>query len=60
MDLDFEISKCETKLELARMSLKKIVKTESQPDYEENVPAHVRMANEDKVGIDRFRRFKLP
>jgi valyl-tRNA synthetase len=49
VDLDLEISKCEKRLELARLSLEKIVKIESQADYEDTVPANVRIANEDKV-----------
>ena len=49
MDLEKEISKCEKKLDLARLNLQKIVKIESQPEYEETVPANVRTANDDKV-----------
>ena len=49
MDLDKEIAKCEKKLDLARLNLQKIVKIESQPGYEETVPANVRTANSDKV-----------
>ena len=49
MDLDKEINKCDKKLDLARLNLQKIVKIESQPEYEETVPANVRTANEDKV-----------
>lgn len=49
MDLDKEINKCEKKLDLARLNLQKIVKFESQPEYEETVPANVRTANDDKV-----------
>ncbi|OSD00306.1 hypothetical protein PYCCODRAFT_1437437 [Trametes coccinea BRFM310] len=48
VDLDSEITKCEKKLALAQMSLSKIVKTESQEDYESTVPANVRLANEEK------------
>jgi valyl-tRNA synthetase len=44
-----EIAKCEKKLDLAQMSLHKIIKVESQVDYEETIPANVRLANEDKV-----------
>ena len=49
MDLDKEIAKCEKKLDLTRLNLQKIVKIESQPEYEETVPANVRTANSDKV-----------
>ena len=49
MDLEKEINKCDKKLDLARLNLQKIVKIESQPEYEETVPANVRTANEDKV-----------
>ena len=49
MDLEKEINKCEKKLDLARLNLQKIVKIESQPEYEETVPANVRTANDDKV-----------
>ncbi|KIK07612.1 hypothetical protein K443DRAFT_673192 [Laccaria amethystina LaAM-08-1] len=48
VDLDLEISKCEKKLDLARLNLQKIVKVESQPDYTETVPENVRAANDDK------------
>jgi len=48
VDLDKEIAKCEKKLELARLNLQKILKIQSQPDYEETVPANVRTANDDK------------
>ena len=49
MDLEKEISKCDKKLDLARLNLQKIVKIESQPEYEETVSANVRTANDDKV-----------
>ncbi|RDB22412.1 Valine--tRNA ligase [Hypsizygus marmoreus] len=48
VDLDVEISKCEKKLDLARMNLQKVIKVESQADYEDTVPADVRLANETK------------
>ncbi|KAF8888987.1 tRNA synthetases class I-domain-containing protein [Infundibulicybe gibba] len=48
VDLDIEIAKSEKKLDLARMNLQKIVKVESQADYETTVPANVRQANEEK------------
>jgi valyl-tRNA synthetase len=51
VDLDVEIAKCEKKLDLAQLNLHKIIKVESQADYEDTVPAGVRLANEDKVGI---------
>lgn len=49
VDLDVEIAKCEKKLDLAQLNLQKIIKVESQADYEETVPATVRLANDDKV-----------
>ena len=51
VDLDGEISKCDKKLDLARLSLSKIVKFESQPDYLETVPENVRFGNEEKVSV---------
>jgi len=48
VDLEKEINKCDKKLDLARLNLQKIVKIESQPEYEETVPANVRTANDDK------------
>ncbi|CAA7269360.1 unnamed protein product [Cyclocybe aegerita] len=48
VDLDNEISKCDKKLDLARLNLGKILKIESQAEYSETVPANVRQANEDK------------
>lgn len=49
VDLDVEISKCDKKLDLARMNLQKVVKVEAQADYIETVPENVRQGNEDKV-----------
>lgn len=49
MDLDVEIAKCDKKLQLAQLNLEKIRKIESQPEYEETVPANARLANEEKV-----------
>jgi valyl-tRNA synthetase len=49
VDLDVEIAKAEKKLDLARLNLDKVVKVESQPDYEDTVPANVRLANEEKA-----------
>lgn len=49
MDFEKEINKLEKKLDLARLSLQKIVRNESQPGYVETVPANVRTANDDKV-----------
>lgn len=49
VDLDVEISKCEKKLDLARLNLNKITKIEAQADYEETIPVNVRLANEEKV-----------
>lgn len=44
-----EISKCDKKLDLARLNLAKVVKVESQPDYLVTVPEDVRLSNEEKV-----------
>ena len=49
MDLDNEIAKCDKKLDLVRLNLQKVVKLESQAEYEETVPLNVRAANEEKV-----------
>lgn len=49
MDLDNEIAKCDKKLGLARLNLTKLQKVESQPNYEETIPANVREANDEKV-----------
>lgn len=49
VDFEIEIAKCEKKLKLARLNLEKIRKVECQADYEETVPANVRVINEDKV-----------
>ena len=54
VDFDVEIAKCEKKLNLARLNLEKIVKTESQPDYKETVPENVRLVNKDKVRLNVF------
>ncbi|TFK27106.1 valine-tRNA ligase [Coprinopsis marcescibilis] len=48
VDLDVEVAKCTKKLELAKLNLGKILKVESQADYEETVPANVRLANDEK------------
>ncbi|KAH9946584.1 tRNA synthetases class I-domain-containing protein [Amylocystis lapponica] len=48
IDLDAELTKCEKKLDLARLNLEKIRKVEAQPDYAETVPANVRQINEEK------------
>jgi len=49
VNLDNEISKCDKKLDLARLNLHKIVKLESQSEYSETVPANVQAANAEKV-----------
>jgi len=49
VDLDNEIAKCDKKLDLVRLNLQKVVKLESQPEYEETVPVNVRAANLEKV-----------
>ncbi|KAF5319390.1 hypothetical protein D9619_008866 [Psilocybe cf. subviscida] len=48
VDLDNEISKCEKKLDLARMNVQKIVKLQSQEGYEDTVPQNVRDSNAEK------------
>lgn len=70
VDLDAEIAKCEKKLHLAQLNLEKILKVESQADYESTVPADVRLANEEKrktfeaevenlkTSIDMFEKIK--
>ena len=57
IDFAVEIAKCEKKLNLARLNLEKIQKVESQPDYEETVPANVRLINGDKVRPNGFLQF---
>ena len=47
--MDAEIAKCERRLNLAQLNLEKILKTESQPDYELTVPEAVRAINKEKV-----------
>lgn len=49
MDLDNEIAKCDKKIGLAQMSLNKLHKVLSQPNYTETIPVHVQEANEEKV-----------
>lgn len=51
VDLDVEISKCDKKLDLAKLSLSKVVKVESQADYLNTVPENVRLANEEKRNV---------
>ncbi|KAH9932026.1 tRNA synthetases class I-domain-containing protein [Epithele typhae] len=48
VDIDAEVNKCEKKLAIAKMSLSKIQKIESQADYESTVPENVRLANEER------------
>ncbi|KAJ7230406.1 tRNA synthetases class I-domain-containing protein [Mycena pura] len=48
VDLDVEIAKCDKKLEVCQLNLQKIIKIESQPDYEDTVPANVRLTNSEK------------
>jgi hypothetical protein len=49
VNLEAEISKCDKKLDLARLNMAKVVKVESQPDYLVTVPEDVRLSNEEKV-----------
>lgn len=51
VDLDAEIAKCDKKLDLARINLDKLRKTEAQADYETTVPELVRVTNAEKVPI---------
>ncbi|KAJ7714891.1 tRNA synthetases class I-domain-containing protein [Mycena maculata] len=48
VDLDIEIAKCEKKFQISRTNLQKITRIESQANYEETVPANVRLTNEEK------------
>ncbi|KZT67577.1 hypothetical protein DAEQUDRAFT_729015 [Daedalea quercina L-15889] len=48
VDLDNEIFKSQKKLDLARLNLDKARKVELHPDYDQSVPADVRIANEEK------------
>ncbi|KAJ2915046.1 hypothetical protein MD484_g5379, partial [Candolleomyces efflorescens] len=48
VDLDVEIAKADKKLDLAKLNLSKVLKMESQADYEATVPENVRLANEEK------------
>ena len=54
-----EITKCEKKLNFARLNLEKVRKVESQPDYEETVPESVRLFNEEKVRLNIYLLFLL-
>ena len=51
VDLDAEIAKAVKKLSLAQLNLDKILKIESQAEYESTVPDNVRLANEEKVSL---------
>ncbi|KAI0031097.1 tRNA synthetases class I-domain-containing protein [Vararia minispora EC-137] len=48
VDLEAEIAKAEKKLGFAQLNLDKILRIESQADYESTVPVNVRLANEEK------------
>ncbi|KAK7696379.1 hypothetical protein QCA50_001033 [Cerrena zonata] len=48
VDLDAEIGKCDKKLQFAQLNLDKILKLESQKDYEQNVPEDSRLATAEK------------
>ena len=48
MDLNVEIAKADKKLGLTIMNLDKVKKVESQPNYEDTIPADVRLVNEEK------------
>ena len=49
MDLNVEIAKADKKLGLTILNLDKVKKVESQPNYEDTIPADVRLVNEEKV-----------
>ncbi len=51
MDLEQEISRCEKNLILAKGAADKLQATMNKQDYESNVPADVRLANTEKVGL---------
>ena len=57
IDIAAEIAKCENKLDLARLNLDKIRKIQSQAEYEETIPANVRLLNEDKVCVGKHMPF---
>ena len=57
IDIAAEIAKCEKKLDLARLNLDKIRKIQSQAEYEETIPANVRLLNEDKVCVNKHMPF---
>ena len=57
IDIAAEIAKCEKKLDLARLNLDKIRKIQSQAEYEETIPANVRLLNEDKVCVGKHMPF---
>lgn len=48
VDVEVELTKCEKKLDLAKMNLKKIIDMEAKSD---SLPANVRLANEEKVRL---------
>ncbi|KAJ7498074.1 tRNA synthetases class I-domain-containing protein [Mycena galericulata] len=48
VDFDVEIAKCDKKLDVARLAVQKMIKAETQPDYEDTVPESVRLANSEK------------
>ncbi|KAH7909011.1 tRNA synthetases class I-domain-containing protein [Hygrophoropsis aurantiaca] len=48
VDLDAEIAKCTKKLDLVTLSLDKVLKVMSQPDYEVTIPAAVQASNTEK------------
>ena len=49
MNLEAEVAKCDTKIDLARLNLEKLLKMMSQPDYQTTVPETVQLSNEEKV-----------
>jgi hypothetical protein len=48
VDIDLELNKCQKKLELAQLSLNKIIAAEAKSDV---IPENVKLANEEKVGL---------
>ena len=54
MNLEAEVAKCDTKIDLARLNLEKLLKMMSQPDYQTTVPETVQLSNEEKVWHTRL------
>ncbi|KAL4071956.1 tRNA synthetases class I-domain-containing protein [Scleroderma yunnanense] len=48
VNIEVEVAKCDKKLTAVNLSLEKLLKVMSQPDYQESVPAAVQLANDEK------------